>query len=143
MARATDLIDRVSGAAGTAVGHAEALAGRIAPEADRGLIRRAMDLPLRKKVQFARRLWDDPRMGQYARLPVLAGLAYAVLPLRFTPKVLGPVREVERIAGLAALLWLLVRLAPRDVVTEHLEALEQPGRLGRLWRRTAGDQPRA
>lgn len=135
MPRTEHLFDRVSGAAGAAIGHAEAIADRVAPEADRGLIRRVMDLPMRKKVQFARRLWRDPRMSQYARLPVLAGLAYAVLPLRVTPKVLGPVREVERVAGLAVLLWLLVRLAPRDAVTEHLDALEKPGLLGRLTKR--------
>ena len=36
-------------------------------------------------------------------------------------------------------LWLLVRLAPREALTEHLNALERPGLIGRWRARAAGD----
>jgi uncharacterized membrane protein YkvA (DUF1232 family) len=134
MSAKTDVVEKVSDLAGRATGQAQALADRAVPEEERGLIRRAMDLPLRKKLALARRLWRDPRMSAYARAPLIAGLAYAVLPIKLTPKWLGPLREAEKIAGLALLLWLLVRLAPRDAVQEHLDALDKPG----LWSRIRG-----
>ena len=37
-------------------------------------------------------------------------------------------------AGLGLALWLVVRLAPREAVIEHLDALEKPG----LWARLRG-----
>jgi hypothetical protein len=134
MRDAGQLIERVSGAAGHAAGRAQALAARAVPEAERGVIRRAMDLPLNKKLALVRRLWRDPRMGAAARAPLVAGLVYAVLPIKVTPKVLGPLREFEKVVGLGALLWLLLRLAPRDVIEEHLDALDRPG----LWQRLRG-----
>src|SRR5437867_2772573 len=100
MSAREDVIERMSATAGRAVGRAQALADRAVPEEERGLIRRVMDLPLRKKLQLARRLWRDPRTGARARAPLLAGLAYAVFPLKFTPKALGPLREVEKLVGL-------------------------------------------
>lgn len=134
MTTSGEMFQRVSGAAGRAAERAQGLADRVLTEDERGLIGRVMDLPLQKKLQLARRLWRDPRMGAAARAPLLAGLVYAVLPLKVTPKVLGPLREFEKVVGLGVLLWLLVRLAPRDVVAEHLDALERPG----LWDRVRG-----
>jgi hypothetical protein len=129
-----DLIQRVSGAAGQVVGQAEVLAERAVPAADRDIIRRAMDLPFGKKLALARRLWRDPRMGMVARAPLVASLAYAVLPIKLTPLKLGPLRSVEKIVGLGVLLWLMLRLAPQDVVEQHLNALDKPG----FWDRFKG-----
>lgn len=129
-----DLIERVGQAAGKVTGHAEAAAERVVPHEDRTLIKRAMDLPTTKKITLARRLWRDPRIGAAARAPLIAGLAYAVLPLKVTPKFLGPLREYEKFAGLGLLLWMLVRLAPRDVLEEQINDLERPS----LWDRLRG-----
>ena len=129
---AGEMIERVSGAAGRAVGRAEAIADRVAPPEERRLIGRAMDLPLSKKFLLARRLWRDERVGVPARAPLIAGLAYAVLPVGLTPARFGPLRGIEKIAGLGILLWLLIRLAPQDVLAEHLDHLDRPGLLGRL-----------
>jgi uncharacterized membrane protein YkvA (DUF1232 family) len=121
------LIERLSGAAGTAVGRAQALGERLLPAEERALIRRAAGLPLGRRLRLARRLWRDPRVGGAARVPLLVGLAYAVLPVGLLPRRLGPLRRVEKAVGLAALLWLLVRLAPQDVLAEHLDAVERRG----------------
>lgn len=134
MAESGDLVQRASSAAGRAVGRAEVLAERALPAAERDIIRRTMDLPLRKKLVLARRLWRDPRMGMAARTPLIAALAYAVLPVKLTPLKLGPLRSVEKVVGLGALLWLMLRLAPHDVVEHHLNALDRPG----LWDRLTG-----
>jgi hypothetical protein len=129
-----NMIERVAGAAGRVAGRAQIVARRAVPDDERRLIGRAMRLPFRKKFSLARRLWRDPRMGTVARAPLVAGVAYALVPFGLTPRRLGPLRELERIVGLSALLWLLVRLAPRDALAEHLDALEQPG----LWWRLRG-----
>lgn len=129
------MFDRVSEAAGRAVGQAQVLADRVVPEEERGLIRRVLDLPWSKKLRLARRLWTDPRMGAAARAPLIAGLAYTVLPIKVTPPVLGPLRDYEKLVGLAVLLWALIRLAPREVVEEHVGAMERPGLWNRLTRK--------
>lgn len=141
MTTAGEMFERVSGVAGRAAGQAQALADRMVPEEERGLIRRAMDLPLAKKFGLARRLWRDPRMSAAARGPLIAGLVYAVLPLKLTPRVLGPLREFEKVVGLGILLWLLVRLAPRDAVEEHLRDLERPGLWDRMRRHAPRERP--
>ncbi len=138
MPRMEGMVERAGEAAGRAAGRAQEIADRVVPGEERGLVRRAMALPLRKKLRLARRLWRDPRMGAAARAPLIAGLAYAVLPIKVTPRFLGPLREFEKVAGLALLLWLLVRLAPRDVLAEHIEDLERPGFLDRLRGKGAG-----
>ena len=130
-----EMIDRIGGAAGRAMGRAQVIADRVVPEDERSLIQRVLDLPLRKQLQLARRLWDDPRMGATARASVVAGLAYAVLPIKLSPKALGPLREFEKVVGIGVMLWLLVRLVPRDIVVEHLDALDRPGLWSRLHRR--------
>jgi hypothetical protein len=134
MSARAEAVERLSSAAGRAVGQAQALADRAVPEEDRSLIGRVMELPLRKKLTLARALWRDPRMSSFARAPLIAGLAYAVVPIKVTPKVLGPLREFEKVVGLGALLWLLIRLAPHDVIREHLDKIERPG----LWDRIRG-----
>lgn len=135
MPRADEMIDRIGEAAGRAAGRAQEVADRVVPEEERGLIQRVAGLPLRKKLALVRRLWDDPRVSTAARAPLLAGLAYAVLPIKVTPRFLGPLREFEKVVGLGMLLWLLIRLAPRDVIAAHLDELERPGFLSRLTRR--------
>jgi len=72
---------------------------------------------------------------------LLAGLAYAVLPIKLSPKALGPLRDFEKVAGIGVVLWLLVRLTPRDVVVEHLDALDRPSLWSRLRKRAdTGEQ---
>ncbi len=135
------MIERISGAAGRAAGRAQVIADRVVPEEERGLIQRVMDLPLRQQLHLARALWDDHRIGATARASLLAGLAYTVLPIKLSPKALGPLRDFEKVAGIGVVLWLLVRLTPRDVVVEHLDALDRPSLWSRLRKRAAtGEQ---
>ena len=133
------LFERVSEAAGRAVGQAQVIADRVVPEEERGVIRRVMDLPVQKQLQLARRLWDDPRMPAAARASVLVGLGYAILPIKLSPRFLGPLRDFEKIVGLGVLLWALLQLAPRDVIDEHLDELEKPGLWSRITRRGSRD----
>lgn len=133
-----DVLERVTEAAGRIAGQAETIADRVVPPAERSLIGRAMELPLQKKLGLARRLWRDERVGGVARGALLASAAYAVLPIKVTPRFLGPLREAEKVVGLGVLLWLLIRLAPQEALAEHLDALDRPSLWDRLRGRTDG-----
>ena len=119
----------------SAAAEAEKLVDRVAPPADRDVIKRAFDLPTRKKIALVRRLWRDERVRDLSRVPLLAGAAYAVLPIRVLPPKLGPLRDWEKLVGLSAILWLIVRLTPEAVLREHLEAVERPGLIQRVLKR--------
>ena len=114
---------------------AERLVDRVAPPAERELVRRALDLSTRKKFLLARRLWNDPRVRTATRFPMLVGAAYMLLPIRLLPARFGPVRQFEKLIGLGVLLWLIVRITPEEVLREHLDAIDRPGVLRRILRR--------
>ena len=114
---------------------AERAAERAVPAHERDLIRRALDLSTRKKLQLVRRLWQDPRIRDTTRVPMVAGLAYMVLPVKVLPPVLAPLRPFEKVIGLGLILWLIIRLTPEHVLREHLDAVERPGVLRRMLRR--------
>ena len=71
----------------------------------------------------------------YTRAPMVAGIVYLISPVRLLPVRLGPLRQFEKLIGLGLLLWLIVRITPEDVLREHLDAVEQPGFLRRMFRR--------
>lgn len=111
------------------------LADRIAPPAERELLRRALALSTPQKLRLVRRLWRDERAPALTRLPLTLGAAYLVTPIRFTPKRLAPVRRWEKVLSVGALLWLLTKLAPEPVLREHIERLERPGLVSRTLKR--------
>lgn len=114
---------------------AERIADQIAPPAERDIVRRALDLPVRKKLLLMRRLWKDRRVRATTRLPMMAGLVYMILPIRLLPVRLGFLRQWEKLIGLAALLWLIVRITPEEILRQHLDEVEQPGMLRRFIKR--------
>jgi len=118
--------------AGELLEGAERLVERVAPPGERDLIRRALDLSTRKKLLLARRLWKDPRVQATARMPMVAGALYLLLPVRLLPARIGPLRQWEKLLGLGLLLWLIVRITPEEVLREHLEAVERPGLMRRV-----------
>jgi hypothetical protein len=113
----------------------ERLAEGIAPAGDRELIQRALDLSARKKFLLARRLWTDERVQTAARLPMVLGTIYLLLPIHLLPARFGPFRQWEKLIGLAVLLWVIVRIAPEEVLREHLDAVDRPGLLRRVLKR--------
>ncbi|MDQ3653772.1 MAG: hypothetical protein M3457_01660 [Chloroflexota bacterium] len=115
--------------------NADNLINRVAPPEDRDLIRRAMDLSGRKKLLLARRLWKDPRVQRTARIPMLGGAVYLISPIKLLPARFGPLRQFEKIVGLGLVLWLIVRITPEDVLREHLDAVDRPGPLRRIFKR--------
>ncbi|GIX06710.1 MAG: hypothetical protein KatS3mg115_1113 [Candidatus Poribacteria bacterium] len=92
------------------------------------------------------RLWKDPRVPVYRKaIPVLSGLlglavglAYLAMPLDALPDFL-PLPLINRADDFFLLvilmtlpgIWLFIKFAPRSVVAEHIEAIEQSSR--RSW----------
>ena len=114
---------------------AERIADRVVPPRERDLIRRALDLPTRKKLLLVRRLWRDRRVRDAARVPMVVGAAYMLSPVTVVPRFLTPLRPIEKVIGLSLLAWLIIRITPEDVLREHLDAVERPGVLHRVLRR--------
>jgi hypothetical protein len=122
--------------AGQIVDGAERLAERVAPQSERDLIQRALDLSARKKLLLARRLWRDPRVRKATRLPMFAGTLYMLLPIRLIPMRFAAIRPWEKLIGLGLVLWMIARLTPDDILREHLDAVERPGRISRVFGRS-------
>ena len=135
MAEADSFLRTAERTASGIVENAERLVDRVAPPAEREIIRRALDLSTPQKVRLVRRLWRDPRVRASTRLPMAAGALYLVLPIKLVPPALAPLRRWEKLIGLGLLLWLIVRITPEDVLREHLDAVEGPGMIGRIFKR--------
>jgi hypothetical protein len=88
-------------------------------------------------IRLARRLWNDPRVPvQRKALPVfvaalaaVVGTAYVVRPVDLIFDYLPFIGRVDDLAVVACLLiapglWLFIKLAPPDVVREHVSAIE-------------------
>ena len=118
---------------------AERLAERVSPSSERDLIQRVLDLSARKKLLLARRLWTDPRVRRATRLPMMAGTFYMLLPIRLIPGRFAVIRPWEKLIGLGLVLWLIARLTPEDIIREHLEAIERPGRISRMFGRSSDE----
>jgi hypothetical protein len=103
---------------------AERLAERVSPASERDLIQRVFELPARKQLLLARKLWTDPRVHQRTRLPMIAGTVYMLLPIRFLPRRFALIRPLEKLIGLCFFLWLIARLTPEAIIREHLDTVE-------------------
>jgi uncharacterized membrane protein YkvA (DUF1232 family) len=88
-------------------------------------------------IRLARRLWNDPRVPVHRKalpmffgmLAAVVGLAYVVRPVDLVFDYLPFIGRVDDVAVLAFLLiapgvWLFIKLAPPDVVREHVSAID-------------------
>ena len=103
---------------------AERLAERVSPASERDLIHRVFELPARKQLLLARRLWADPRVHKRTRLTMIAGTTYMLLPIRLLPRRFALIRPLEKLIGLGFFLWLIARLTPDAIIREHLDVVE-------------------
>jgi uncharacterized membrane protein YkvA (DUF1232 family) len=123
MADADSILLKAERATSEVMGEAERLVDQVAPPAERHMVKQALDLSAGSKLRLVWRLWRDPRVRDVTRIPMIAGLVYMLLPIHFLPRRLGPLRSMEKLIVLVALLWLLVRVTPRNVLREHLDAV--------------------
>ncbi len=88
-------------------------------------------------LRLTRRLWNDPRVPIHRKaLPVffgalatVVGIGYLVRPVDLVFDYLPFIGRIDDLAVLAFLLiapgvWLFIKLAPPDVVREHVSAID-------------------
>ncbi len=88
------------------------------------LMRRTAALPLRDKLSLAARLWRDRRVPWPAKLLLPLLIVYLALPLDLIPDFIPVIGYLDDAAILLLIALLLLRVLPRDVIEEHLAALE-------------------
>lgn len=123
MADTDSILAKAERATHEVIDEAERLADRVAPPVERHMVKQTLDLSATGKLRLVWRLWRDPRVRDVTRIPMIAGLIYMLLPIHLLPRRLGPLRSIEKLIVLVALLWLLVRITPRPVLREHLDAV--------------------
>jgi uncharacterized membrane protein YkvA (DUF1232 family) len=86
-----------------------------------GFFRLLRHLP--KFLKLFGRLAADPRVSPAAKLVLVAGAVYLILPTDLVPDFLIGVGQLDDLAVVLGALKLFLRLCPEAVVAEHLEAL--------------------
>ncbi|MBT3269579.1 DUF1232 domain-containing protein [Candidatus Poribacteria bacterium] len=89
-------------------------------------------------IRLVRRLWNDPRVPLprkalplfFAVIAGIVGLAYVVRPVDLIFDYLPIIGRLDDVAVLALLLiapgvWLFIKLAPPDVVRDHVKAIDE------------------
>ncbi len=76
-------------------------------------------------VRLYWRLFRDRRVPLYLKLILLFTLFYVISPVDLIPEIFNPVLGVaDDLALLLIALKYFVKLAPKDVVAEHIESIE-------------------
>ncbi len=84
-------------------------------------------LPFRRRFILFWRLFRDGRVPLRAKL-VLPGIAlYLLVPVDLLPDFIPVVGYLDDVLVVILGLWLLLRLAPRQVFDEHIERLKAEG----------------
>ncbi len=97
---------------------------RTARREGRALVKRVMRLPLRAKFRLAWALFTERRVPLVARLLLPALVLYLASPLDIIPDFIPVIGYADDALVLVVGLGLLLRLTPREVLEEHLLALE-------------------
>lgn len=92
---------------------------------ERNQIKRILGLPLRRKLRFAMSLRRDSRVTGLMQLPLLAIVAYLVLPVHVVPRWIPFFRRLDNLVALAIGLWVFIKLTPPHLLEDHLERAEQ------------------
>jgi uncharacterized membrane protein YkvA (DUF1232 family) len=100
--------------------------------AARGIVKRAMRLPLAHKLRFATRLAVDARVPLPARMALFALLVYLAMPLDIIPDFIPVIGYLDDLLVAGIAVWWFLRTCPPAIALEHLDVLERTplGRTG-------------
>lgn len=93
---------------------------------------------LRRSLRLGWRLLRDSRVPATTKLVVPLAVLYALFPVDFLPDFLPALGQVDDLTALLTSLMVFIRIAPKEVVQEHLEAMagrpkpkvrEEPGKV--------------
>jgi uncharacterized membrane protein YkvA (DUF1232 family) len=87
-------------------------------------IQRIMRLSMSRRLRLLWAVLRDYRITPMMEAPLVAAVAYVLIPLNLVPRRLFIIRAFDDIIVAAAGLWLFVRLVPAVVLEEHLRRVE-------------------
>jgi uncharacterized membrane protein YkvA (DUF1232 family) len=76
---------------------------------------------IRAELGLYRAILTDPRCPRPARWLLAAAVAYALSPVDLIPDVIPGLGHLDDVVIVPGLVWLALRLIPRDLVLEHRE----------------------
>lgn len=98
---------------------------RSASEDDRAIVKRISRLGWRDKLRLATRLMRERRIALPVRVIPPLVVLYLAMPLDVIPDFIPILGQLDDMLVIALGVGLLVRFAPRDVVTETIDELER------------------
>jgi len=96
---------------------------RSSPE-DRRLVERISRLPFRRKLRLARAMARDRRIPLAIRAIPPALVLYLAMPLDIVPDFIPVLGQLDDVIIVVLGVGLLLRFTPRQVLEEHLTAME-------------------
>jgi len=93
----------------------------------RALVGRIGRLPWRGKARFAWRLFRDGRVPLWLRAIIPALILYLALPIDIIPDFIPVLGHLDDVLVVLLAGGVLLRFTPRQVIDEHLGALENVG----------------
>ncbi|HXH23399.1 MAG TPA: YkvA family protein [Dehalococcoidia bacterium] len=91
---------------------------------DRQLLKRIGGLPLRPKLRLARAILSDRRIPVAVRILPVALVLYLAMPLDIVPDFIPVLGQLDDALVVLVGVALLLRFARREVLAEHVAALE-------------------
>jgi len=91
---------------------------------DRRLVERISGLPFRRKLRLARAMARDRRIPLAIRAIPPALVLYLAMPLDIVPDFIPVLGQLDDVIIVALGVVLLLRFTPRQVLEEHLTAME-------------------
>lgn len=82
---------------------------------------------VKRELRVYRAVAADPRTPRLARWLLLAALAYVLMPFDLIPDWIPVLGHVDDVVIVPGLVYLALRLVPREVVTEHRARLAEEG----------------
>lgn len=92
---------------------------------------RAISKRFSREIAFYRLVLKHPRTPRSAKFLLGAAIAYAVSPIDLIPDFIPVIGHLDDIIVLPALVWLAIRLIPKDVIAECRNR-QQPDENGRI-----------
>ena len=80
---------------------------------------------LRCEIGVYRSILRDPRCPRLARWLLGAAVAYAVSPIDLIPDFIPVIGHLDDVIVLPVLVWLALRVIPKELVDEHRSQLRQ------------------
>lgn len=104
---------------------AAVLLWRSAPAEDRAIVKRISRLGWRDKLRLATRLMRERRIALPVRVIPPLIVLYLAMPLDVIPDFIPILGQLDDMLVIALGVGLLIRFAPRNVVTETIDGLER------------------